>query len=261
MGPKKKGKKGKKKKAKEPKRDSGWNKTIQNGKWERPYESLPSTEKWPAWGELREEMFAALKVLTIIWSENLGDDFILELFAVPLPNLVHLELRGSKLLTKFILSPETLSPSITFIDISCCPNLTFVLIQSDSLKDLTLARSFVLEKVLLQTRTLKSLILCTCPLLDTLMVWSNDLVNLNLLDCKEITILELYCPKLTNLAKNDLKVIPADTQHEPPILYILQQLDLRAPIKPPEFGYPDANTKDGLQSTRPLVPRTLLCGF
>lgn len=42
---------------------------------------------------------------------------------------VHLELRGSKLLTKFILSPETLSPSITFIDISCCPNLTFVLIQ------------------------------------------------------------------------------------------------------------------------------------
>lgn len=56
----------------------------------------------------------------------------------------------------------------------------------------------------------------------------------------------------------------------PPILYILEQEDLRAPIPPPEFGYPNEVTggyqgtkgdeKVGLSTTRPLIPRTHLFG-
>ncbi|OAE26726.1 hypothetical protein AXG93_3310s1250 [Marchantia polymorpha subsp. ruderalis] len=261
MPPKKKGKK-KKKKPKEPKHDSGWKKvttvifilhfhalsstvtshqclapslvqsgdaeTIENGKWERPLESLPSIERWPTWGEIREKMFAALVKLTIIWSENLGDKFIDELFAVPRPRLSH------------------------------------------SLEKLVLSRSMMLKKVLLETKTLKELVLKTCPVLETLMVWSDEMSHLNILDCKQLVTLELYCPKLEDLEKGPLKVDIPPPKPFPPILYILEQEDLRAPIPPPEFGYPNEVTggyqgtkgdeKVGLSTTRPLIPRTHLFG-
>lgn len=144
------------------------------------------------------------------------------------------------------------------------------MIQSHSLEKLVLSRSMMLKKVLLETKTLKELVLKTCPVLETLMVWSDEMSHLNILDCKQLVTLELYCPKLEDLEKGPLKVDIPPPKPFPPILYILEQEDLRAPIPPPEFGYPNEVTggyqgtkgdeKVGLSTTRPLIPRTHLFG-
>ncbi|KAL3676899.1 hypothetical protein R1sor_026847 [Riccia sorocarpa] len=194
MGPKKKKGKKKAKKKKEPKHDSGWKKTIENGKWERPLESLPSVDKWPTWGELREKMFAALK-------------------------------------------------------------------KSHSLEKLVLSRSFLLKKIILETKVLKELTVKSCPVLETLMIWSDEMTHLNIIECTELINLELYCPRLVNLEKGPLKVVILPPKPRPPVLWIMEQEDLRAPKPPPEFGYPDADKPDGLQSTRPIIPRTHLFGL
>eukprot|EP01018_Ginkgo_biloba_P028744 Gb_22181 [translate_table: standard] len=60
----KKGKGGKRKKGpKEPKHDSGWEKTIKYGKWERPIEALPDPNAFPKFGELREKLLSACEQL------------------------------------------------------------------------------------------------------------------------------------------------------------------------------------------------------
>ncbi|KAL2609438.1 hypothetical protein R1flu_028011 [Riccia fluitans] len=58
-----------------------------------------------------------------------------------------------------------------------------------------------------------------------------------------------------------LSVVIPPRKPRPPILWIMEQEDLRAPKPPPEFGYPDADKPGGLQSTRPIIPRTLLYGM
>ncbi|KAG0601407.1 hypothetical protein M758_11G108000 [Ceratodon purpureus] len=87
MGPKKKGK-GKKGKKGKVKADPGWARTIEWGYWSRPYESMPSAAVKPAFGVIREEFLEAVKELDMIWSKTLTEDFLVELFSIPRPNLV-----------------------------------------------------------------------------------------------------------------------------------------------------------------------------
>ncbi|KAJ7568389.1 hypothetical protein O6H91_01G030800 [Diphasiastrum complanatum] len=203
MPPKKASKKGKKRKKKgpqEPKHDPGWDKTIQNGKWERPLEALPDPSQWPAFGEIREKVLMACRLISIIWSISLHDNFIMELFGVPRVNLVKLELRGTKYLTKFIMSPLSVCPLLQSLDLSCCPILEYIFVQSSSLKILSLARCISLKKAFLQARNLKVLNFHECRSLTFLMLWSDTLTELDLC-CKEMTMFQLCCPSLVNFQR------------------------------------------------------------
>ena len=66
------------------------------------------------------------------------DPFVAELVRLSPPDLHTLEFRGSSNLTKVVASPTDCLPRLHTLDISSCPALDFVLVQSDSLTSINL---------------------------------------------------------------------------------------------------------------------------
>ncbi|KAI5081043.1 hypothetical protein GOP47_0004226 [Adiantum capillus-veneris] len=205
MAKEKKGKKGKKgkKKGAAPPHDKGWDKAISNGKWERPFEALPDPAAHSSFIELREKIFASLEQLSILWTDAVTiNELVEDLFKVSRDRLVKLGLRGARYLKKVVISPATLTPHLIALDLSCCEWLEYVLLQLMALETLSLHRCGSLNKVILHTKQLKDINLLNCPKLSILVLWSDALSKLELssLDLKTI---ELHCPNL-----KDVDVLP-----------------------------------------------------
>ncbi|KAH7440437.1 hypothetical protein KP509_04G107000 [Ceratopteris richardii] len=206
-GKKVKGKKGKKgkKKGPPPSHDKGWDKAINNGRWERPLEALPDPAAHSSFVELREKIFSALEQLSIFWTDAVTvNEFFQDLFKVSRDKLVKVELRGARYLKKVILSPPTLAPHLKILDLSCCEWLEYVLLHMINLERLSLHQCPSLKKAILHTKQLKEIDLLKCNKLSVVVLWSDELTELALptLDFKTV---ELHCPKLgkVNYIKDD----------------------------------------------------------
>ncbi|EFJ26851.1 hypothetical protein SELMODRAFT_412677 [Selaginella moellendorffii] len=256
MPPKKKGKKGKKgkKKKKEPKHDAGWQKALINGKWERPLEALPDPFLWPSFGEIREKILLSSHLISILWSGSIHDDFILELLKVPRPNLTTLELRGTKYLTRFVMSPPSVCPVLETLDLACCPILEYVLIESTSLESVSFKRCVSLNKALLNAKKLKQIDLHETGQLDCLMLWSDAIEELHFF-CKEMTQLELCCPKLTRVQRPSIKVIPPLYPVHPSVLDIVR-VDNAPRAK--EYSHPFVIEEYKPYARSPFIPQAIL---
>eukprot|EP00899_Mesostigma_viride_P005035 jgi/Mesvir1/14532/Mv05225-RA.1 len=216
MGPKKGGKKTKKKDAEptEPPHDPGWERAMETGKWDRPPETLPDSDMWPTWGNLREKVLMGTKQIIVTWSQSLRDGFPAEIVRLSPPGLTSMELRGAQHLSRLVLSPVTSCPALQHLDLSFCPELLEVLIQSDSLETLILSRCAILSKALIQCKKLKECNLTKCGALASLMLWSDELEELDLSTCEFLSVCQLYCPKL-----KDPKIPPLrqEAEKEPPV--------------------------------------------
>ncbi|KAG0557240.1 hypothetical protein KC19_11G112800 [Ceratodon purpureus] len=269
MGPKKKGK-GKKGKKGKVKADPGWARTIEWGYWSRPYESMPSAAVKPAFGVIREEFLEAVKELDMIWSKTLTEDFLVELFSIPRPNLEIFCIRGAYLLKRFVLSPYEVLTGLKRLDIGCMDELQFVLIQCKSLEWLSLARSKSLTKALVEAENLQELVIDNCLKLASLMVWSSQMKSITGLDdSKKLEVLYLDCPTLVNFKRPKLYVVPKPKVFHPTLLALRKWEDKQEPIPDQEFGLlakdlvvdDDALREDIVYPNVPRFPRTHLQGF
>jgi len=71
-------------------------------------------------------------------------------------------------------------PSLGTLDLSSCPGLEYVLIQSNSLKTIDLKGCALLSKALLHCPSLEKMSITGCSKLETLMLWSDRLTELDL---------------------------------------------------------------------------------
>eukprot|EP00227_Mantoniella_beaufortii_P007460 CAMPEP_0197591762 /NCGR_PEP_ID=MMETSP1326-20131121/13901_1 /TAXON_ID=1155430 /ORGANISM="Genus nov. species nov., Strain RCC2288" /LENGTH=260 /DNA_ID=CAMNT_0043157317 /DNA_START=19 /DNA_END=801 /DNA_ORIENTATION=- len=208
----------------EPPHDPGWERSVENGKWDRPSEALPDASQWPTWGALRERILTNSVEITVTHTQSLRDAFPAEVVKLSPPNLKKMEFRGSPNLSQFVCSPVASCAALQTVDLSNCVSLQFVLIQSSNLEFLNLSRCPSLGKVLIQCKGLRSLNLEACDGLHTLMLWSDSLMELDLSSCKELRKLELYCPELyeDNIQMPKVKPLaPTDDPKHKPIAGLL----------------------------------------
>lgn len=141
-------------------------------------------------------MLTAATAIVVTQSPSLREAFPAEVVKLSPPKLETLELRGAAKLTRFVLSPVTACPSLTNLDLNACPELGFVLIQSNTIETLNLSRCTGLKKALIQCKILRNLNMEQCDSLETVMIWSEQLMDLDLSTCTELQQVELYCPEL-----------------------------------------------------------------
>lgn len=120
---------------------------VDSGIWERTPDALPDANTWPTWGALRERILTSCKKISISHSPALRDGFAAEIFKLSPPELATMSFRGCDNLSKFVLSPITACPSLEDIALEDNTNLTYVLLQSNSLSSLHLHNCPNLEKV------------------------------------------------------------------------------------------------------------------
>lgn len=224
--PPKKGKKGKKKadEPAEPAHDPGWERTVETGIWERPVHSLPDANTWPTWGALRERVLTACKEIRITNTPSLRDAFASEVVKLSPPELQVLDLKGSSNLHKFVLSPLTSCPKLTELDLSNCDNLEYVLLQSQSLRTLSIRKCTNLNKALIHCPRVNKLVITDCQNLDTLMLWSEELTELDMTGCTNVATLKLQCPALIDSKIPPLKPPPPEVKPKhPPIVAMLKE--------------------------------------
>lgn len=208
MAPKPKGK-GKKKKTleiAEPPHDPSWERTVETGIWERQSTDLPDANTWPTWGALRERVLTACKEINIVHTASLRDAFAAEIVKLSPPELSAVNFSESLNLHNFILSPMGACPKVVDLDLSRCPTLQYVLIQSSTLRTLQLSGCNSLTKVLIHCPRLSKVSLTDCTKLDTLMLWSDEITELDLTGCNQISSLKLQCPTMI-----DSKIPPLKT--------------------------------------------------
>lgn len=226
MPPKKKGGSKKKKKddGSEPPHDPSWERTVDNGLWERPVTDLPDANTWPTWGALRERVLTACREIKIVNTASLRDAFCTELVKLSPAELSLLDLHASSNLRNFVLSPGTACPKLTTLDLGGCSSLSYVLVQSHSLNSLSLTGCAALKKVLVHCPHLTTLSLTACPELETLMIWSDELQRLDLTGCTGMVNLKLQCPALTEKVVPPLKVLEKHIKPQhPPIAGMLKE--------------------------------------
>jgi len=147
-----KGKKGKNADPQEPPHDPGWERSVENRKWDRPAEALPDASQWPTWGAMRERILTNSVEICVTYTQTLRDAFPAEVVKLSPPSLKKMELRGSSNLSQFVCSPISSCPSLQTVDLSNCVSLQFVLIQSANLEVLNLSRCPALGKALIQCK-------------------------------------------------------------------------------------------------------------
>ncbi|MEW5312782.1 MAG: hypothetical protein WDW38_004390 [Sanguina aurantia] len=225
MGPKKKvgGKKGKKDDG-EPPHDPSWEKAVESGIWERPVTDLPDANIWPTWGALRERVLTSCVQVSITHTASLRDAFASELVKLSPPELSSVDIQASRNLRNVVLSPLTACPKLMDLDCSDCPSLEYVLIQSHSLRNLSLKKCGVLTKALIHCPRLSEITITDCPNLETIMLWSDDLTKLDLTGCPNITSMKLQCPSLIDQVVPALKTSPLHVKpSHPPIAAMLTE--------------------------------------
>jgi len=222
----KKGKKGKGGDPVEPPHDPGWERAVESGKWDRPPEALPDANLWPTWGALRERVITSCKEVKVTWSPSLRDAFPAELIKLSPPELTTLDLHGSELMTRFVMSPLGTCPKLAELDLSSCKQLEYILVQSESIEKLTFNRCPNLKKAFVQCKNMRELACEGCEKLERIIVWSEQLMELDISTCTELQVAELYCPELYNpvLPPNGLKkkagLVPPK---QPPINSMLRE--------------------------------------
>lgn len=114
--------------------------------------------------------------------------------------LWNLDLSKSSNLRNFVLSPATACPKLTDLDLTQCKSLSYVLVQSTSVKTIKLSKCEGLNKVLLHCPRLSTLQMTDCPNLETVMIWSDDMTAVDLAGCTGIIDLKLQCPNMVSLS-------------------------------------------------------------
>ncbi|GAX74667.1 hypothetical protein CEUSTIGMA_g2115.t1 [Chlamydomonas eustigma] len=225
MPPKKKGGKGKKKDdSAEPPHDGSWERTVENGTWEKPATDLPDANVWPTWGALRERVLMACKEIKIVNTASLRDAFCNEIVKLSPPELATINFQGSSNLRNFVVSPMAACPKLTELDLSDCSSLEYVMLQSPSLRTLRLKGCQNINKVLIHCPHLTSLEMMDNPRLETIMIWSDELVSVDLSGCTGIYTLKLQCPALQEKKVPPLRIIEQHVKPvHPPISFLLKE--------------------------------------
>uniref|UniRef100_A0A7S0V1B3 Uncharacterized protein n=1 Tax=Polytomella parva TaxID=51329 RepID=A0A7S0V1B3_9CHLO len=224
MAPKKGGKKGKKKEdSLEPQHDASWERTVESGVWEKSVTDLPDANTWPTWGALRERVLTACKEIKIQNTASLRDAFANEIVKLSPPELTLIDFKGSLNLRNFVLSPIDQCPKLMDLDLSECASLGYVLLQSNSLKNLCLDKCPELTKALIHCPGLQKLSFKNCPKLETVMVWSDILAEIDMEGCSSLTTVKLHCPNLFQ----SVDPTPNSTSHvrpsHPPVAAVLRE--------------------------------------
>ena len=84
-------------------------------------------------------------------------------------------------LTRLVVSPIGMLPSLTSLDLSECA-LTYLFLQSATLRSLNLSHDIALAKAIIQCSALDDLAMRGCLSLTSLLLWSNKLVHIDLRD-------------------------------------------------------------------------------
>jgi hypothetical protein len=154
---------------------------------------------------------------------SLRDAFCTELVKLSPPELTTLDLHGSGNLRTFTLSPDGACPRLESLDLSTCPKLTTVLVQSSSITRMSLHGCASLRKVLLQCPNLESLAITGCGELETAMIWSDALSALDMTGCGSLVTLKLACPVLAARTLPPLRQVQEHVAPEhPPIAAMLK---------------------------------------
>lgn len=223
MGKKGKGKKKSKKDSEptEPPHDPGWERAVEQGRWDRPIDALPDPNAWPTWGALRERIILSCMTIRVTWSPTVSDSFASEVVKLAPPDLAKISFRGSANLSKFVLSPLTACPLLKEVDLALSPNLEFVLIQSESVENVLLSRCGGVKKLLLHCNNLSSLNIDGCTSIETIMIWSSSLETLDLSGCTNLMQCKIHCPNLKESHIPELKAKSVVTPQHPPIAKML----------------------------------------
>eukprot|EP00775_Hariotina_reticulata_P011065 gene11065-11221_t len=226
MPPKKKGGKKKAPEIVEPEHDPTWQRAIISGVWDRPVSALPDANTWPSWGALREQVLAATREIRVGSSPSVHDAFASELVKLSPPLLKSIDFSACHNVHTFVLSPQGSCPCLEALDLSNCPGLEYVLIQSNSLKAIDLKACALLSKALLHCPNLERLSITGCSKLETLMLWTERLTELDMTGATAVSKLELQClsldaarSKLPNVQMAPVAVKPV----HPPIAVMLRE--------------------------------------
>jgi len=211
-------KKGKKKsdEPSEPQHKQAWEQAVDNEKWLLPPDELPNSMEWPTWGALRERILTSCTEIIVNafsvpdevpkeeregWPARMvtvTDAFFAEVVKLSPPYLSKMAFVGCSNLRSVVLSPMGACPSLNKLDLSQCSNLSFVLIQSESLDTLNLSLCGSLTKILLHCKSLANLDLRECLNLESIIIWSDVLDTFEIPECRKVKVLELHCPSLPN---------------------------------------------------------------
>ncbi|WIA09607.1 hypothetical protein OEZ85_008999 [Tetradesmus obliquus] len=223
-----KARKGKKKAPEivEPEHDPTWDRVVISGLWDRPITALPDANTWPSWGALRERVLSACREIRVVNAPSVRDAFAAEVVKLSPPLLKAVDFRGCHNLHKLVLSPQSSCPSLETLNLSSCPGLEYLLLQSNSVRQVDLSNCGALTKVLLQCPKLQSLAITGCSQLESLMLWSDEITELDLTGADKVTKLELQCPQL-NAEASKLPQVPvpptAVRPVHPPIAVMLRE--------------------------------------
>lgn len=194
-GRKKKKKKGKEQAEPTP-HDPDWSRAIEKGRWARTPAALPDADQWPTWGALRERILMCCREISVTHTDACTDAFIAEIVKLSPPELHTLELRGNRQVTTVHLCPPSNCPSLQNLDLSSCPSLRDVYIQSQSLQELRLDGCPQLSTAIVHTPALTHFTCTNCCKLEKLLLWSDVLEMVDAAGCGMLRQCKLHCPKL-----------------------------------------------------------------